>query len=161
MKFSFLKSQISFTQSGQSLFEVIVALGITALVLIGAASLSTTSVRNSTFSKNDSVATKFAQEGSEFLREQRDGGWDSFKTNYTDKSCLGASYSTSDCAIDNAYSRSISFTCFFIDPLSPTPAVKACADTTVNMIYAKLIVSWSDGQGTHEVRNITTLTRWR
>ncbi len=146
--------------SGQSLFEVVVAIGIAAMVLVGAVSLSTLSIRNSTFSKNDSVATKLAQEGSEYLRQQRDTNWVNFKANIVTKSCLGASFSTSTCAVNNTYSRSLSFVCNFIDPASPTPINKACSDTSVNVVNSYVIVSWTDGQGTHKVRDVTSLTRW-
>ncbi len=162
MKFSILNYQLS---NGQSLFEVVVAIGIAALVLVGAVSLSTMSVRNSTFSRNDSVATKFAQEGSEYMRQQRDTDWDGFITNYVSKSqpvCLNATFSTSSCSLSTPYSRSMTFKCNYTNPVLPTPGPSiSCSDSTVNVVDSYVTVSWTDGQGTHKVQDVTTLTNWR
>src|SRR3989304_3745944 len=60
---------------GQSLYEVVFAIGIAAIIITGVLVVSTTSVRNSTFSKNNSQATKYAQEAMEWLRAERDVDW--------------------------------------------------------------------------------------
>jgi Tfp pilus assembly protein PilV len=145
---------------GQSLFEVIVAIGVAALILVGAISLSTTSVRNSTFSKNDAVATKYSQEGAEWLREQRDTIWGDLKT-MTGKTCLGTLSPSATCPIPNTiYSRGISFQCFIYDPSTDTTTSASCANTSVNLVEATVSTSWTDSQGTHKVDSVTNLTRW-
>jgi len=63
---------------GQSLFELIVAVGVAGFVLISLMSLAVRSVANSTYSKNKSLATRYTQEGMEWLRALRDADWDDF-----------------------------------------------------------------------------------
>ena len=60
---------------GQSLFEVVVAIGIIALILISVVSLSVTSIRNSNYSKNKTSANRYAQEVIEWIREEKEGGY--------------------------------------------------------------------------------------
>lgn len=150
------------TISGQSLFEVVVAIGITALILVGAISLSTASVRNSNFAKNDSVATKFSLEGSEWLREQRDTDWVTFIAN-TGKTCLGTLSWSAGCTIPNtAFTRNIAFRCYIFDPGPPpvTSGVVGCGSIGVNQVETTVSVRWTDSQGTHKVDSVNTLTRW-
>lgn len=151
---------IQYKISGQSLFEVVVAIGVAALILVAAASLSTASVRNTTFSRNNALATKYAQEGGEWLRQQRDGGWNNLLDN-TDKVCLGTLSWSSSCPIDATFSRSTEFVCKIFDPDTDTTAVDPSCGSTTNIIDSYVTVSWVDGNGTHEVKNVTSLTRWR
>lgn len=135
--------------SGQSLFEVIVGLGITALILVGAMSLSTASVRNSDFARNDSVATKFAQEGIEYVREQRDTNWPSFYGQAT-----GSPKNLGNLSWPPGGTCNIPSATIFCRTVTLSQVTSATVDVLV-------IVSWSDGQGTHNVRSATTFTNWR
>ena len=67
--------------SGQSLFEVVVALAISTLVIIAVVSLAALSIRNTDFSKNKTLASKYAQDATEWLRGQRDADFDAFASN--------------------------------------------------------------------------------
>lgn len=59
-------------QEGQSLIEVLVGL-VTASLIIGAITVATiTALNNSVFSKNQSIATQYAQQGLELVRNLRD-----------------------------------------------------------------------------------------
>ena len=51
------------SEIGQSLLEVMVALAVSTLVLTSLVSAVVVSVRNARFAKNQSLATKYAQEG--------------------------------------------------------------------------------------------------
>ncbi|MBI2029446.1 hypothetical protein HYT02_03460 [Candidatus Gottesmanbacteria bacterium] len=61
--------------SGQSIIEVIIAVGIVALVLVALVTAVTVSIKNSTFSKNKSIANKYINEGIEAVRSIRDTSW--------------------------------------------------------------------------------------
>ena len=63
------------SHKGQSLFEVVVAVGVIALIMVGVVTLSTRSIRNSRFARDESLATKHAQELLEWLRNERDNSW--------------------------------------------------------------------------------------
>lgn len=161
---------------GQSLYEVVFALGVTALILTGVVSLAATTVRNSTFTRNNAQATKFVQEGTEWLRGERDADWDIFagrasaNTNYClDDSPLDAgSWSNPGICggsefigFNTIFLRQLTFACFTTNPFSPPPFLSvACSAPSVDNIETTVSVSWSDAQGTHEVRAITRFTNW-
>lgn len=140
-------------KEGQSLFEVIVAIGISALILVGIVSLASGSVRNSSFSRNNAQATKYAQEGVEWLRGQRDAGWDNLATHSSvagTTTCLGASPPAwgGSCTVstDTKFTRNVVLT---------TDAGNS------NIINALVTVSWSDSQGNHSVHSNNKFTNWR
>jgi Tfp pilus assembly protein PilV len=141
---------------GQSLFEVVLALGLATLIIVAIVSLATNSIRNTSFSRDKTLSTRYAQEATEWLRGQRDEDWDTFSANvifcpappYTQ--CLDT-LSWGDCGacasdelIDDRFKREVSF-----------------ADITADSVSMEVTVYWSDSQGLHEVRNGTTLTDWR
>lgn len=67
------------SRSGQSLVEMIMAVGLVAIVLVGLISAITFSLTNSQYARNKTLATKFAQEGIEWARNQRDSlNWNVF-----------------------------------------------------------------------------------
>jgi Tfp pilus assembly protein PilV len=146
---------------GQTLFEVIFVIGVISVILVGILSLSTSSVRDSNYSNSKSIATKYAQEGAEWIRSQRDANWDSFLT-HTNATCLGSLSWSSSCTITGTlFSRSIAFVCYRYTSGPPVSTVSvSCGSTGVNMVDATVIVSWNDAQGTHQSKSITTLTRW-
>lgn len=147
----FVKKNIS----GQSLFEVVVALAIAGVVLVSIVALTTSSIRNSTFSKNNAQASRYSQEAMEWLRGQRDNDWASFanrsfsgvNTTY----CLSSlSWPASD---GGCGSTTISGTVFVREVELTTPSLSS--------INATVRVSWTDSQGTHTVTNQTLFTNWR
>ena len=148
--------------NGQSLFETVVAVGIISLILVAVVSLATSSVRDSSFARNDALATKYAQEGVEWLREQRDASWSTFVAN-TANTCLGTLVWGAGCTITGTiFQRSISFNCLEYDSgPPPTTMGLSCSDPQVNMVDTIVEVGWTDSQGTHNVRSVSTLTKWR
>ncbi len=135
------------SNKGQSLYEVVFAIAIATLVLTGVVTLSTSAIRNSTYSKNKAEATKYTQEAAEWLRGQKDEDWDNLATHLTtnEGKCLGQlNWSAGNgCEIDDTFSRLIVLTQIAGD------------------IEAQVVVKWSDGQGEHQVKTITTYTNWR
>jgi len=143
-------------KEGQSLFEVVLALGLATLIIVAIVSLATSSIRNTSFSRDKTIATRHAQEATEWLRGQRDEDWDIFSTNVVfcptpphvqcfDELIWGDCGSCGSTElIDSKFTREFSF-----------PSVAA------DSISAEVKVSWSDSQGLHEVRSSTILTDWR
>jgi len=60
---------------GQSLVEVIVAIGAMSLLLVALLSLVSVSIRNSRLAQNRAQAVALAQEGLELMRAYRDYSW--------------------------------------------------------------------------------------
>jgi prepilin-type N-terminal cleavage/methylation domain-containing protein len=135
---------------GQSMLEVLVAIAIAALIMMGVVSLSTVSVRNSSYSRDNSLATKFAQEAMEWLREERDKDWTDFAARagtYTIncQPLLESSWDTSCGAINGKFVRSAELSVVDFDP---------------NRISATVTVQWQDGDKTHRTRAVTRFTNW-
>ena len=63
---------------GQSLIEVVAAIGILSLIVAASIFGTTVAVRNSNSAKNQVLATKYASETMENTRKARDLDWDSF-----------------------------------------------------------------------------------
>lgn len=64
--------------SGQTLIEIILALSVAVAVITGITFAITSSLKNATFSKNQNLASLYAQEGLEVVRAIRDRSWASF-----------------------------------------------------------------------------------
>lgn len=164
-------SRKSKIQAGQSLFEVVVAIAISALVIGGIVSLATNSVRNSTFSKNQSLAANFSQQATEWLRGQRDMSIDVFISK-TIPGGVSSTWCLPSLSWDSeSFHRNCSETDVG-DRISGTPFVRSATFTpvsatsspsgnSVTTIEADVTVSWSDSQGMHEVTSATTFADWR
>lgn len=149
---------------GQSLFEVIVAVGMVAIILMGIVSLAASSVRNSSFSRNNTLATKYAQEEIEWLREQRDTSWTDFLDSINTGSCSGSFSWGSGCQIDNLFVRNATFVCSYFDVIIPATSPVACdslSSPMANIVDITVSVSWQDAQGEHAVTLTNRLTNWQ
>jgi Tfp pilus assembly protein PilV len=120
---------------GQSMFEVIFAIGIAAIVLIALVAVSTASLRNSTFSKDNARASKLAQECVEYLRELRDEDWALLPPT--------GNYSGGECNNQDYFDR--------------WAQISKGGDSADVVVF----VEWTDGTGTHQVRVDTKLTNWQ
>lgn len=142
-------------EKGQSLFEAIIALAISALIVVAVVALVASSIRNSSFSRNETLASRYAQQATEWLRGQRDADITTFSSNVlTTAWCINdlswarsGSCGSSDFITDTKFSRQVNFSV-----------------TTVggkDVVGADVIVYWIDSQGYHEVRNATSFSDWR
>lgn len=150
-------------ERGQSLFEVVVAIGLSALILTGVASLAAGSVRNSSFSRNNAQATKFAQDQIEWLRGRRDAGWNAF-TPSLNSGCSGTFSLGGNCPITGTmFTRTATFTCSFFNAGTGGTSIVGCGSggDSINIVDVAVAVNWSDAQGTHSVRSNTRFTNWR
>lgn len=149
------------SESGQSLFEIILALAITTLITVALVALTATSIRNTTFSKNKTLASRYSQEAMEWLRGERDTDFSVFKEIRAANPlyCLpslswsGASGATIGACTSG---REIANTLFRREISFSTTSI-ACGD----LIEAGVKVYWTDSQGIHEVRSVTCFSDWR
>lgn len=140
---------------GQSLFEVVVALAISALIIVTLVSLTATSIRNTTFSKNKTLAARYAGEAIEWLRGQRDRDITTFVINIqTPIRCLSSLNwnSSATCATDEFISQT---------PFKREATFSSVSEGGKNVIEANVRVYWTDSQGEHEVRSVTSFADWR
>jgi len=137
---------------GQTLAEVVVAIGVVVLLVTGLVVGTSVSLKASQYGKARSQAVQYAQEAVELARNIRDNGWTTFTTYggvspvswCLDKSGVWAPMSDSCSAnIDNFYTRQVTFT--WNDP-------KMKVDVSV---------SWIDGNKTFTVPITTYFTQWK
>ncbi len=92
-------------QKGETLIEALAALALVAIVISAITTLITTSLSNATYNENQTLATKFAQQGIESVRQIRNANYVAFRT-YNGLYCLGKGQSSlgppqSACAAPN------------------------------------------------------------
>ena len=134
-------------EAGQSLIEVMVAILVIVLVVLGLVSVTTVAMRNASFSRNQTLATKYAQEGIERVRIYRgEVDWSDF-TNACDSGIAGL-VGIDDLTSSTVFERTV--TCI----PDPTDADEYTMDVEVS-------VSWQSAKGTHQSQLSTKLTRWQ
>lgn len=150
-------------QKGQSLFEIIVALAVSTLIIIALVALASTSIKNSTYSRNNTVATRYVQQAMEWLRSERDSDWDSFylRGSNTSSWCL-TSLDWSDsrpeqtCQDDEFITNT-----FFYRTVHFTPGSVNVNGVDKDFMDVLVKVYWTDTQGLHEVTSTTRFSDWR
>lgn len=151
--------QIGKLQRGQSLFELVVAIAISALIITAMVSLATNSIKNSNFSKNKAVASTYAQQATEWLRGQRDSDVSLFIVRATSGSSP-AGYCLPDLTWTH-FEGNVSQNCTSV--ISGTILKRWVTFVSVGLQNGKtvaeadVVVSWSDSQGLHEVVSATNL----
>ena len=153
-------------QTGQSLFEVVVALSICALVIVVLVSLATSSIRTSTYSKNNSLATAYAGEAIEWLRGQRDTDMTTFRTKaWALITSPGGCFNTFPTTFAT-WPTSSPVTCPSPTTIAGTSFVrrilfKPTFVSGKNLMEADVTVTWTDSQGEHTVTSATVFSDWR
>ena len=148
-----------FRGKGQSLFEVILALAISAIILTGIVSLSSTSINTSTVSNNKSQANRYAGEAMEYVRKEKAFlGWNSFITTIgTGSWCL----KTLDFTV--APHAPCGASDYLQDPPGKNTVFKrelTLETITSDYVTFRIVVSWVDEKGTHETRSVSTVSNW-
>lgn len=122
-------------ERGQSLVEVVAALAVVGIVLLGLMALAVYSLRNINFARNQALATQYAQERMETIRQSRDND--------------SKAFFASDCSRDpetvgENFTRQVT-----------------CESVAEDKIRVRVVVIWSDAQGSHQSELITYLTKWK
>lgn len=142
---------------GQSLFELVVAIAISALIIVVLVSLVASSIRNATFSKNNAQASSYAQAATEWLRSERDNDANTF---FSTKAITGTTYCL------DSLSWNTSGQCVGNEFIPGTPFIRevsfpGCSSCSNSLVEADVKVSWADSQGVHEVISATSFADWR
>lgn len=161
-------------EKGQSLLEVVFTLAIVTLIITGVVIASTVSVKNVSYSRDNSLANTYVDEANEWLRGQRDASWTTFISRFsgTNTYCFvamdwsraaacGASDYISN--TNNVFKRSATFSCsnaYYSGGVFYNIS-SACTAATVNDVQAIITVSWSDSNGAHNITTTNDLTNWR
>jgi type II secretory pathway pseudopilin PulG len=124
---------------GQTLIEALVALGVATIVISAIAISVITGMDNANFAKNQNLATQFAQQGMDILRQQSQSDWTSFSAKPLTTYCLnqGNADLSANCSSANINS-------FFLRKVILSGSNPAGPCTTGEKI--SVVVSWSDGK---------------
>lgn len=149
---------------GQSMFEVLVAIFIITLITVGVIVVSTTSVSNSTFSRNSTLAGRYAQEGIEWLRDEEAIDTTVFKNRVP---VVGNKYTfcminlntadwsnTGVCSSGSEYIQNSGQNTIF----NREVVLSKQTSGGKTIIEAEVKVKWSDSKGVHEVKSVTNFT---
>lgn len=147
-------------ERGQTLLEILVALGTGVVVLLALSTTVLTSLNSTQYSKNQNLATLYAQQGLEIVRGIKQTDWNSFYTNYTPAGGVVGSSS--------------SF-CLPKDDTTPNPG--SCGVAVIDGVYKRDIkfeilevgtrvkttetVSFTDSKGEHKSELVTVFTDWQ
>ena len=131
------KSPHNENAAGQTLIEVLVALGIISIIATALGAVVVDSMSNAQLSKNQNQALDYAREGMEIVRRLRDEDIVGFRS-YNNTFCLGKGAGSlgADCVspnIDNFFLRKV------------TVAQSGC---TANVASVVVTVSWANGKCT-------------
>lgn len=140
-------------QTGQTLIELLVTLGIATIFIVTLISLSTGSLANINFSKSQSDGNRYAREALEWLRSQRDNDW----TTFSGKASSGG---TTWCLSTLAWPGG-SGSC----GTTKVPNTNFIRQTTLTSAGASKItvavsVTWTDSHGDHNAQLNSILTKW-
>lgn len=130
---------------GQSLVEVVIAVGAMSVLLVALLSLMSLSLRNSRLAKDRARAVALASEGVELMRAYRDYNWNQF-LNLAD----GSNYDLPDnWVVEDGLSA---------DCVSSERCVRL--DLAGGQVEVSVTVSWREGSQTFSTNQVTQLALW-
>lgn len=133
---------------GQALFEIVIAVGIILILVIALISVATLSLLNAQFARNQTLATKYAQEAIEKIRAYRDNNsWEDFVSDCTtinlgieDELSDKGFYLTKECYLNKE-----------------NPDINCTVEE--DECEVRVEVSWTDSKGTHKSQLETKLNK--
>ena len=136
-------------QSGQTLAEVVVALGVVVLLVTGLIVSTSVTLKASQHGKARGQAVQYAQGAVEMARALRDSSWTTFFLYSGTSQCLNKAgeWTVMDGScpftIDDLYARAVTFT--WNDP----------------KMKVDVVVSWTDGAKVYSAPLTTYFTQWK
>lgn len=142
-------------ENGQSLFEVVVAIALSALIVTGIVAMGANSIQNSSYSRDKSLASNYVQETEEWLRQERDQNTGVFG----EKAVPGKTYCLTSLdwpltAVGCSEGKVITGTKFKREVLFP----ECFGECPTNYVDIKIVVYWEDSKGYHESSSVTGLS---
>ena len=144
---------------GQTLFELVIALAVSILIIAGLVIAVTYSIKNATFSKNKAEATRLAQEAIEWVRAERNASWETFTTRVA-ATPIGSSapYCMNNTPL--SWTNELCTTYSISGTSGKFKRDAILTRTNTNTIEVEIVVSWQDGTTIHRSKISTRLTNW-
>jgi Tfp pilus assembly protein PilV len=135
------------SSKGQSLIEVMVALGVAVIIITAIVMSVVLAIVNTQFAKTQNLATFYAKQGMEFLRQSSRSDWSNFK-NKTGSYCLARDSTELKEKVDvcekdvnNHFRREIN-----IAPVSDECVLESDPSGQTKGDKVEVVVSWNDGR---------------
>lgn len=144
---------------GQSLFEVVVAISISALMVTGIVILASNSIQNSSYSRDKTLASTYAQQATEWLRKERDQNYEVFASKALYERSIDIYYCLDDLSWPNSPGWCSEGS--FVEGSSIfTRVIKfpSCNPCNPDLVEAEVDVYWDDSKGNHNVISTTELS---
>lgn len=130
--------KLTYNQRGQSLIEALGALTIISIIISAIAISVTTALNNAKSNKDQTFATKYAQQGGEIVRQIRNDNYTNFKT-ISGTYCLGKGQTTlgspqSNCTVAN------------VDSFIRSVQIEQAPGCAINVAKVTVIVSFTDAK---------------
>jgi len=145
-------------ESGQTLVEALVAFGVATILIVALVAATTVAVSRSQFVKQRTQAEKYAQEGIEWIRAERDNN--NWNTYFLPQASSGGG--SRYCL--NTLSWTTGGTCATFNLPAGGPFKREALltrDVSGNKITVRITVSWQEGGRTHTSDQTTILTKWQ
>jgi Tfp pilus assembly protein PilV len=142
-------------QRGQSLFEVVMALAVATIIVVGIVALSANSIRNANYSRDKTLATKYSEETVEWLRGERDTNFATFVTRIGSWCLPSLSWASAKVGACSE-GEEIAGTVFKREVILSSSLVSG-----KTVVEAAVRIYWQDSRAVHEVNTVTDFTDWR
>ena len=142
---------------GQSLVEVVLALGLITLIMVTVVAAASISITNSSFSKNQTLSTRLSETTLEWLRGERNENWENFLFQ-----ALSEGTEQTRCFTTLSWENSKLGNCGSAEYISDTFLKREVDFYLVNesAVGVTVRIYWIDAGGYHEVSSSTYLTNW-
>ncbi|RJQ37115.1 hypothetical protein C4559_03995 [Candidatus Microgenomates bacterium] len=127
------------SEKGQTLIEILIAMSAAVIVLSAITLTVISALSNAQYSKNQNLATQYAQEGMEVVRKIRDNDWNAF-AGFSGKYCL----SKGSFNLGNSVAVCSQNVDLFVREININPNSADCNSGTQTQVAVS--VKWSDGK---------------
>lgn len=138
-------------EKGQTLIEALVALGAAVLVLSAITVVVISAINNSQYTKNQNLATQYAQQGVEIMRQISQSDWETFSLYNASRYCLAQNdtvpcplgSSTGSCSLGSAISCGQNYGNFVREVDIAQGSQVSCVNGSIGIT---VIASWADSK---------------
>lgn len=151
-----MKTRSVLHNQGQSIYEVILAIGIVTSVLVAIVTLVVITQKNALLAKNRAEGLRLIQEASEWLRSERNADWNLFYTN-----AANATWCLNDLSWANTGGCTTSEFVTGMEPFRRQVTFTRATLPNGLQVKADIDILWLDQQGSHTTRSSTYFTNWQ
>jgi type II secretory pathway pseudopilin PulG len=134
-----------------TLIEVLVFISIVALFFVTAAAVSVATLRNMIINEHKIVATRYAEELSEWLRSEKEADWNLFYTNVSACGLTARCFTSVAGSEDQAWTNSCNPNCTLIDNLYSRTVDFTAVVGPPPQVNVTVKVSWQELGNTYTV----------